>query len=141
VESVVTYLAALRGRHPVILVDDGRSDQLSELGRRFDPDVVIRSQGWHERRLTSRRDWHPELRLLLSTSGSTGSPKLVRLAAANLASNAAAIANYLQLTPRWTRAWTFWFVEALVTILVALALCWRSRPSGASHGTAPCCPH
>ena len=32
---------------------------------------------------------HPELRLLLTTSGSTGSPKLVRLSAQNLEANAA----------------------------------------------------
>nr|WP_245348433.1 AMP-binding protein [Paeniglutamicibacter psychrophenolicus] len=41
---------------------------------------------------------HPELALLLSTSGSTGSPKLVRLSARNLRSNAEAIARALQLT-------------------------------------------
>ena len=40
---------------------------------------------------------HPELSLLLSTSGSTGSPKLVRLTNTNLQANAAAIAEYLQL--------------------------------------------
>jgi acyl-CoA synthetase (AMP-forming)/AMP-acid ligase II len=98
-ESVVTYLAALRGRHPVILVDAARSDQVAELQRRFDPDVVIGRQGWQERRLVSAHALHPDLRLLLSTSGSTGSPKLVRLSAANLASNAAAIAGYLGLRP------------------------------------------
>lgn len=41
---------------------------------------------------------HPELALLLSTSGSTGSSKLVRLSARALASNAAAIVQYLGLT-------------------------------------------
>ncbi|RYI97112.1 MAG: AMP-dependent synthetase, partial [Actinomycetales bacterium] len=40
---------------------------------------------------------HPDLRLLLSTSGSTGSPKLVRLSRENLTSNAHAIADYLDL--------------------------------------------
>lgn len=42
---------------------------------------------------------HPELALLLTTSGSTGSPKLVRLSRKNLQSNAQAIAEYLALTP------------------------------------------
>ncbi len=97
-DSVVTYLAALRGGHPVILVDAARAEQLAELCARFDPDLVVGPDGWQERRLTSRHDLHPELRLLLSTSGSTGSPKLVRLSAANLQSNAAAIAGYLGLT-------------------------------------------
>ena len=98
-DCVVTYLAALRGGHPVILVDAARREQLAELAARFDPDVVAGPDGWQERRLASRHELHPELRLLLSTSGSTGSPKLVRLSAGNLQSNAAAIADYLGLTP------------------------------------------
>jgi long-chain acyl-CoA synthetase len=40
---------------------------------------------------------HPELSLLLSTSGTTGSPKLVRLSYSNLAANASSIAEYLHL--------------------------------------------
>ena len=42
---------------------------------------------------------HAELALLLATSGSTGSPKFVRLSHANLSANAEAIAQYLALTP------------------------------------------
>src|SRR3546814_10804198 len=41
---------------------------------------------------------HPDLAVLLSTSGSTGWPKLVRLSHDNLASNATSIASYLALT-------------------------------------------
>ena len=41
---------------------------------------------------------YEELALLLTTSGSTGSPKLVRLSYKNLSSNAASIASYLELT-------------------------------------------
>lgn len=40
---------------------------------------------------------HPELALLLTTSGSTGSPKLVRLTGKNLDANAKSIAEYLRL--------------------------------------------
>jgi acyl-CoA synthetase (AMP-forming)/AMP-acid ligase II len=98
VEAVVNYLAALRGGHPVILVDARRSDQAHDLRTRFDPDVVMGPDSWQEHRLATRHALHPELRLMLSTSGSTGSPKLVRLSASNLQSNAAAIADYLGLT-------------------------------------------
>ncbi|MBO4263446.1 MAG: AMP-binding protein [Bacteroidales bacterium] len=38
---------------------------------------------------------HPDVALLLTTSGSTGSPKLVKLTAGNIRSNAEAIAQYL----------------------------------------------
>jgi acyl-coenzyme A synthetase/AMP-(fatty) acid ligase len=40
---------------------------------------------------------HPDLALLLSTSGSTGSPKLVRQSRLNVLSNASAIANFLNI--------------------------------------------
>jgi acyl-coenzyme A synthetase/AMP-(fatty) acid ligase len=40
---------------------------------------------------------HPDLALLLSTSGTTGSPKLVRLSYQNLVSNAFSISEYLSL--------------------------------------------
>lgn len=42
---------------------------------------------------------HPDLALLLSTSGSTGSPKLVRQSRGNVLSNAQAIASYLNICP------------------------------------------
>lgn len=41
---------------------------------------------------------HPLLQLCLTTSGSTGSPKLVRLSEKNLESNAVSIATYLKIT-------------------------------------------
>jgi long-chain acyl-CoA synthetase len=46
---------------------------------------------------TVRDSPHPDLALLLTTSGSTGSPKLVRQSRGNLLSNAQAIANYLNI--------------------------------------------
>ena len=41
---------------------------------------------------------HPDLALLLPTSGSTGSPKLVRISAENIAANTRSICEYLDLT-------------------------------------------
>lgn len=54
--------------------------------------------------LCSRREKEPpalyhELALLLTTSGSTGSPKLVRQSRENIISNAKAIADYLEIGP------------------------------------------
>lgn len=43
---------------------------------------------------------HPELALMLTTSGSTGNPKMVRLSYANLQANARSIADYLEIGPR-----------------------------------------
>lgn len=101
VSSVVTYLAALAGRHPVILAAPGDADRHRELGDRYDPDVVQRAG--HDlpepARDRTRHDLHPDLAVLLSTSGSTGSPKLVRLSRANLLANAESIGQYLHLRP------------------------------------------
>lgn len=47
---------------------------------------------------TQERNINPGLQLCLTTSGSTGSPKLVRLSERNLESNAESIAEYLNIT-------------------------------------------
>jgi acyl-CoA synthetase (AMP-forming)/AMP-acid ligase II len=106
--AVTAYLAALQHGHVALLVPEGRPAQLRQLVEAYDPDVVLRhgdgaegTGGWlaHQRREGTTHDLHPDLALLLSTSGSTGSPKLVRLSHDNLRSNAASIASYLRLTP------------------------------------------
>jgi len=42
---------------------------------------------------------HPAIKVLLSTSGTTGSPKLVKLSEENLLANASSILGYLPITP------------------------------------------
>ena len=99
VEAVVDHLACLAGGHVAILVAPG-APSTERLIAAYDPDVVVSHR--HGRRTDVRRDGsahelHPELALLLSTSGSSGSPKLVRISTGNLRANAAAIADYLGL--------------------------------------------
>jgi acyl-CoA synthetase (AMP-forming)/AMP-acid ligase II len=84
-DSVIGYLAALAARRPVLLTPPG--GDLGELRTRY------------RAAFDGEAELHPDLALLLSTSGSTGSPKLVRLSRDNLAANAASIATYLGLTP------------------------------------------
>jgi acyl-CoA synthetase (AMP-forming)/AMP-acid ligase II len=102
-ESITAYLAAVQHGHVALLVPEGRPAQLEQMVDAYDPDVVLRHDRnrWtaEPRRPDSAHDLHPDLALLLSTSGSTGSPKLVRLSHDNLRSNAASIASYLRLTP------------------------------------------
>ncbi|BBY16686.1 AMP-binding protein [Mycolicibacterium litorale] len=93
--TLVHYLAALAGGHVVLPVPAGRDHH--ELAATYDPDVVIGADGLRQRRPGSAHSLHDELALLLSTSGSTGSPKLVRLSRRNLISNATAIAEYLDI--------------------------------------------
>jgi acyl-CoA synthetase (AMP-forming)/AMP-acid ligase II len=93
--SLVHYLGALAGDNVVLPMSPGRGH--SAVLRAYDPDVVIDGEGIHVRRQDSAHRLHPDLALLLSTSGSTGSPKLVRLSRCNLVANARAIADYLDI--------------------------------------------
>jgi acyl-CoA synthetase (AMP-forming)/AMP-acid ligase II len=94
--SVVSYLGALAAGHVVLLAED-RDAVVTALTAAYDPDVVVRPGRCEERRAGSAHDLHPTLALLLSTSGSTGSPRLVRLSVDNLQSNAEAIGDYLHI--------------------------------------------
>ncbi len=90
--SAIGYLAALLAGHAVILLETGvDADVVIE---RYDPRYVVTGTTIEERD-AAPVGLHPDLRVLLSTSGSTGSPKLVRLSERNLLSNAAAIVEYL----------------------------------------------
>ncbi|MET9853915.1 AMP-binding protein [Streptomyces sp. NPDC006450] len=101
VDALVVHLAALAAGHPVLLVPGDHPEAVQSLIDAYDPDVVARPEGGDvvldERREVSAHELHPDLALLLSTSGSTGSPKLVRLSHENLQSNAEAIAQYLDI--------------------------------------------
>ena len=101
IDFVVTLIAALVGSHPVMVAAPLRPGHRDELLDTYDPDIVIDTDAGvtDVRREHSAHELHPELALLMSTSGSTGSPKLARLTYAGLRSNAAAITTYLDLTP------------------------------------------
>ena len=104
-DAIAAYLGALRTGFPLLVLEPGQLAPDSALRQRWHPEIRIASEGGV---LRARREAaatpglaypHPDLALLLSTSGSTGDPKLVRLSGRNIASNAAAIAEYLAITP------------------------------------------
>ncbi len=98
VSSVVTYLAALTAGHPVLLAPEDDPVAFATLADRYAPDVVAEAgNDWRPRQIRegTAHDLHPDLALLLSTSGSTGSAKLVRLSHGNVRANASSIAEYL----------------------------------------------
>jgi acyl-CoA synthetase (AMP-forming)/AMP-acid ligase II len=111
VKSLVAYLAALASGHPIILAPANNEASLESLISSYDPDVIIRPgatlpgtvpdhqerPALEEVRPGTRHELHADLALMISTSGSTGSPKLVRLSHLNVQSNAAAIASYLNV--------------------------------------------
>ena len=100
VQSIAFYIGALRAGHAVIATAGSESAQTIE--RTFKPNAVYARAGgdWKLTRASRDRiEMADDLAVLLSTSGSTGSQKLVRLSHQNLRSNALAIAEYLDLQP------------------------------------------
>ena len=114
-EWLVVYLACLRVGHvPLLLPADLESSLAEQLINTYQPSWVWHPTGQQIRAAnfasstsgTPAFEWrkpstsatlHPDLALLLSTSGSTGSPKLVRLSYRALSSNAISIAKYLTI--------------------------------------------
>lgn len=111
VESIIGYLTAIQSNHAVMLIDaDLDEELLNDLVHNYTPDFIWGPQKNNATKIFQYRNYelfkigsknksklHPALSLLLSTSGSTGSPKQVRLTKDNLASNARSIATYLNL--------------------------------------------
>lgn len=121
--TVLCYLAAqASGAVPLLLGSSIHPDQLASLLDTYRPALLFTRvdaawpDAWPRSRATLLREadgyglyalaaagatqaLHADLALLLATSGSTGSPKLVRLTHANLVANAASIAEYLGITP------------------------------------------
>ena len=83
IASVVEYLACLEAGAPVVMLDANKDAETIENLRQIYKPGSTRC--------------HPDLALCLTTSGSTGSPKLVRLTKRNIISNAESIAEYLQI--------------------------------------------
>lgn len=107
--SVLTYLGAFESGRAIALIDPALdADVLAGLVSRFRPAAVLAASGdapagyrvegdhWVRTSAEGVRP-HPDLAVLLPTSGSTGNPKLVRLSRAGLMANADAIAQVLHI--------------------------------------------
>ncbi|MBI1273965.1 MAG: AMP-binding protein [Alphaproteobacteria bacterium] len=114
----VAYLAIAAAGHAIMMLDhDCEESTLSSLRKAYRPDWIVapaplanptglrRLQAGADGMQIYEADKHdtaginPQLFLLLSTSGSTGSKKFVRLAYRNLAHNIAAVIDALALDP------------------------------------------
>lgn len=120
--SLIAYLGSIESGHAVAMLDPELDSTLaSRLIQRFQPDFIVApasqaldggisaqysatALGTQQVLLCSlqpgRYEIHPDVALLISTSGSTGSSKLVRLSWRNLQSNAASINQVLSNTDR-----------------------------------------
>lgn len=102
VESLVAYVGAMNhGIVPLMLdakIDKALLERFDEL---YKPAFLYRPDADGKYELVKVRETspalHPDLALLITTSGSTGAPKLVRQSYRNLQSNAESIAEYLKI--------------------------------------------
>ena len=112
--TIVCYLSAVEsGMVPLLLSSMINQNQLNNLIDVYKPKYIFQKEsrpsndlnllssfgeyGLFIRSKSKSIKLHPKLALLLTTSGSTGSPKLVRLTKKNLISNAKSISEYLDI--------------------------------------------
>src|SRR5262249_44385244 len=115
--AIALYLGCLEAGVPVVLLEPAIGERLRPLLDAHGPDLLLLPDGVDVPegaaagaalseagyRLVRRHPGssapapHPDLALLLATSGSTGNPKLVRLTRASVLANARSIATYLEL--------------------------------------------
>lgn len=116
--SVSLYFSLLEGNFTIALLNEELSLNLkSEIEKIYQPDIIIDKtraevkyfsinlvkSNFQKIELFQRNDnkkntlIHPKIKLLLSTSGTTGSPKFVKLSEENIYQNAISISNYLPI--------------------------------------------
>ena len=99
-DAVAGYLGALLAGHAVVVVDAASPPALERVvDEVYRPRFTLTPDGSVEEDGSAPEiELDPSLSVLLSTSGTTGSPKLVRLSASAVRANAASIVEYLGLT-------------------------------------------
>ncbi|GGM84596.1 AMP-binding protein [Dactylosporangium sucinum] len=110
VDAVLRYVDAFESGRPLALLDPALpAEVLTDFVDRFEPAVVAgplpdeapkgyRVDGDRWVRESPAAAAHPDLAVLLATSGSTGNPKLVRLSRAAILANTASIVAALGIT-------------------------------------------
>lgn len=119
-DSFIGYIACITKHIPAVLLDGNKdlelvqrlidiyhpeylwmpSRRVAEIGGKTiyqSEDFCLQMMEYENDFTPLQKEINPELSLCLTTSGSTGSPKLVRLSLDNLKSNAESIAEYLKI--------------------------------------------
>ena len=95
-DSFLGYITCLQSGLPIVMLDGSKPKEVIDaLINVYHPEYIW-DGGLKETGLKGG-SINPELALCLTTSGSTGSPKFVRLSARNILANAESIAEYLEI--------------------------------------------
>ena len=100
-QAIVSYIACIIGAHPVLLLSAKNKSNSDSIINNYEPNIVIsfaHSETIIDVINPSPILLHEQLALLMTTSGSTGSPKLVKLSTQNIVSNTRAIIEYLSMS-------------------------------------------
>jgi len=112
IETVISILLALLDLQTIMLINElTDEDYLKTIIDKYDPDYIWSNKKiknsiyaynnyYLVRRNNKPKPINPICSLLLSTSGSTGAPKYVRLSTHNLETNANSIVQYLSMTDK-----------------------------------------
>lgn len=112
IETIIGYIASLRANHACMMLDASLDKALLDtLIDTYKPNFIYKKSDEDDQKTifryknysliqhnTSTIELNPKLSLLLSTSGTTGSPKMVTLSKDNLYANCQSITEYLQIS-------------------------------------------
>ena len=98
VQDILYYVSAINAGHVICLLDGEMNESFKkQLITTYSPDYVVDKEIYPFNLKKIRHVLHPELSLLLATSGTTGNPKFIRLSKDNVISNARSIIEYLTI--------------------------------------------
>ncbi len=108
VETIIGYLSFLRSNYAIIMIDASVDDSsIGNIIETYQPNFIWEEKNAATDYLMTHKHYglkklnneilniHPDLSLMLSTSGTTGSPKMVKLTKDNLYANSKSIVQYL----------------------------------------------
>ena len=102
IECIIALYGSLRKGHAVLLCERGNTILKQNLCDRYRPEVVYENNGssWDlvKAQFCDTDAIHNNLALLISTSGSTGEPKCVRISRKSIQANTDSISSYLHIT-------------------------------------------
>ncbi len=98
IETVAAYLSALQNGHVAMMLDADMPDTLlGPILEAYTPNYLYRNGTLEPLHVTPLK-LHEKLALLIPTSGTTGSAKMIRLSHRNIQANTDSILNYLPIT-------------------------------------------